>query len=342
MKKYSIALLVIGLAAILAGVSLFYWMLWSPAVAAGSHDFNLTIRKGMSFNSILAEVSNQDLLIGETKVKASAFILGVRDQMKAGRYRIAPKTSAIDLLRMLSAGKVAIEKVTIPEGKHARQIASILQRTIEVDSSQFIQLVNDSAFIRTLELDVPSLEGFLFPNTYGFYWGMTPKSVVSALVSEFKKRFDSSLHAKAAELGLSLTEVITLASIIEGEAVVAEEREVISAVYWNRLRKNMRLQADPTIQYIIPDGPRRLLNRDLALDSPYNTYKYTGLPPGPVNNPGLASIRAALFPAKVDYLYFVANGDGTHSFSRSLREHLRAKARFDKIRKKVAKERVEG
>ncbi|MDZ7265633.1 MAG: endolytic transglycosylase MltG, partial [candidate division KSB1 bacterium] len=136
--------------------------------------------------------------------------------------------------------------------------------------------------------------------------------------------------------------ILTLASIIEGEAMVDSERVLVSAVYHNRLQRGMLLQADPTIQYIIPDGPRRLLNRDLRIDSPYNTYLHAGLPPGPVNNPGLRSIYAALNPAPVDYLYLVARGDGTHIFSRNLREHQIAKQKFDMYRKMVNQKRRAG
>jgi UPF0755 protein len=141
-------------------------------------------------------------------------------------------------------------------------------------------------------------------------------------------------------MGMTLHQVVTLASIIEGEAMVDAERPLISAVYHNRLRLHMPLQADPTIQYLVPGRGRRLLKSDLSIDSPYNTYLYPGLPPGPVNNPGMASIVAALHPAPVDYLYFVARGDGGHVFSRTLGEHLRAKARFDQVRRHVRRAAV--
>jgi len=140
-------------------------------------------------------------------------------------------------------------------------------------------------------------------------------------------------------LGLSTNDVLALASIIEGEAMIDSEMVFISSVYHNRLKKGMRLQADPTIQYIIPDGPRRLLNRDLEIDSPYNTYKYAGLPPGPISNPGILAIRAAVSPAKTDNIFFVADGKGGHIFTKTLRQHLRAKAKFDEIRREVAREK---
>jgi UPF0755 protein len=148
-----------------------------------------------------------------------------------------------------------------------------------------------------------------------------------------------SLKTRAEEIGWTLNQALTLASIIEGEAMVDTEMPLISSVYHNRLDIGMPLQADPTIQYIIPDGPRRLLYRDLEIDSPYNTYKYKGLPPGPINNPGIRAIKAALYPADTDYLYFVANGDGTHSFSENYSQHRRAKRRFDEYRKKVEEDK---
>jgi len=152
------------------------------------------------------------------------------------------------------------------------------------------------------------------------------------LIHEFRRNVTDSLERQISEKGWTLHQIITLASIIEGEAMVDSERAIVSAVYHNRLKSGILLQADPTIQYIIPDGPRRLLNKDLAIDSPYNTYRYIGLPPGPVNNPGIKSILAALNPAAVEYIFFVAKGDGTHIFSKTLNQHLNAKSKFDAYR----------
>ena len=153
------------------------------------------------------------------------------------------------------------------------------------------------------------------------------------MTARFHEVFDGSLKFRSTEIQMGIKELITLASIVEGEAVIDSERSTIAALYLNRLRKGMLLQADPTIQYIIPDGPRRLTRMDLQINSMYNTYLHKGLPPGPVNNPGLASIRAVLFPDSIDYLFMVANGDGSHTFSKNISEHLVAKRRFDRIRK---------
>ena len=241
-------------------------------------------------------------------------------------------------MKIIVEGKTALITVIIPEGITSYQIASILTQKVEVDSEKFVNLVNNKMFINELKMDVNSLEGYLFPNTYFFYWGITEKEIIRILVKEFNHNFTDSLKTIVTEKGWTVHQILTLASIIEGEAAIDSERALISAVYHNRLKKRMLLQADPSIQYIIPDGPRRLLNKDLKIDSPYNTYRYSGLPPGPVNNPGLNSIIAAIYPSDVNYLYFVAKGDGAHVFSKSLSQHLIAKRKFDIFRRKIRRQ----
>lgn len=316
------------------------WLIFSPVTTGSKKELHvLKIRTGTSFNKLIQQMNEQKLLNHPFKFKLTAKLLGGQNRIKAGKYHIYGGVSSYRLLKMLVEGKVAMEWVTIPEGKTARQIASLLRKKLEIDSTRFMQLVFDSSYARKLGIPATSLEGFLYPDTYGFYWGMKSEEIIPVLVNEFKKQFNDTLKARAKQMGWSILEVVTLASIIEGEAMVDSERTLISAVYHNRLKKGMLLQADPTIQYIIPDGPRRLLNKDLEIDSPYNTYKYTGLPPGPINNPGIASIKAALYPARVNYLYFVARGDGSHVFSITLNEHLRAKAAFDRYRKEVERKK---
>tara|TARA_B100000408_G_C10259089_1_gene206863 strand:- start:300 stop:890 length:591 start_codon:yes stop_codon:yes gene_type:complete len=186
----------------------------------------------------------------------------------------------------------------------------------------------------------PTLEGFLFPETYYFVENESPQTILRKMVSEYQDRVSDKMRNRIVELGLSELQLITLASIIEGEAIHDKERKNISSVYHNRLNKGMRLQADPTIQYIIKDGPRRLLNKDLNIKSPYNTYLNEGLPIGPINNPGLKSIIAALYPTESEYIYFVARGDGYHTFSRTQEEHNFAKRKLNSLRKKVSRERL--
>jgi len=327
-------------------VVLLAWTLWaffSPVVSGNSDvKHTVTIVHGMSFNQILDLLQRQEVVNSRAKFAFVARVSGLRTKLKAGRYAISGGESSYALLKKLSEARVATELVTIPEGKTAREIAGILQERVGVDSTEFMRLVNDSAFCVSLDVPAERLEGFLFPETYRLSWGMSAKHVITGMVEQFHRSFVDSLRRKLAESGFSLLEIVTLASIIEGEAIVDSERKTISAVYHNRLKRGMALQADPTIQYIVPGGPRRLRNRHLQIDSPYNTYLYTGLPPGPINNPGIASIEASLFPAPVNYLYFVATGDGTHTFSKTYREHLRAKAKFDRIRRQLSRSKRKG
>ncbi len=309
------------------------WVFLSPIVQGDSGRHELTIKSGTAFSQIVAQMRNAGIVADDIRLPLAARLLRLENSLKAGRYQLDSGLASYSLLQVLASGRVVTERHTIPEGLQARQIAGRLARSLEIDSTAFVALVQDEAFARELGIPAPSLEGFLFPETYTFQWGTTARQAIKTMVGEFKRQFNDSLQTLVRQRGHELLDVVTLASIIEGEAVVDQERDTISAVYHNRLRKGMLLQADPTIQYVVPDGPRRLLNKDLEIDSPYNTYKYTGLPPGPINSPGLASLLASINPAKVDYIYFVAAGDGSHNFSRTLREHLRAKAAFDRVRR---------
>ena len=342
MNKLNSALLLTGTFIFIIVFVTLSWILFSP-MTSGSKDTMqvLKIKWGTSFDTILDLMLERGIIQSKSKLKLAAKILGWRYKLKAGKYEIREGLSSYRLLKILVDGEVSIDWVTIPEGKNAREIASILKEKIEIDSTRFIQLVNDSVYTHNFGVEASSLEGFLFPDSYRFYWGMRSEEIIAILVNQFNKHFNDSLRTRAEELGFTVLEIITLASIIEGEAMIERERPLISAVYHNRLKKGMRLQADPTIQYIIEDSPRRLLKRDLQIDSPYNTYKYSGLPPGPIKNPGLASIKASLYPADVNYLYFVAKGDGSHIFSNTLKQHLRAKSQFDRYRKELRRKKRE-
>ncbi|MEN3037755.1 MAG: endolytic transglycosylase MltG [Candidatus Kryptonium sp.] len=221
--------------------------------------------------------------------------------------------------------------VTIPEGLTARRIAGLLKAKIGIDSAKFIKLVNDPNFAKQLGINANNLEGYLMPDTYIFIWGDAEENVIAKMVSEFKKFYDDTLKEREKVVGLNTHQVVTLASIVEGEARFEDEKPRIAGVYFNRLRRKMPLEADPTIQYIIPDGPRRLFYKDLKIESPYNTYLNPGLPPGPVNNPSRSSILAVLYPEKNKFLYFVSDGSGRHIFSKTYEEHLKAVRRYRKI-----------
>jgi len=214
----------------------------------------------------------------------------------------------------------------------------LLANQLSFTAEEFMQYLNDKTLLQQLGIQSPSLEGYLFPDTYDFIDMDGPPTVIRRMVNHFFQIIDDSLLNEITASKRSLHAVLTLASIIEGECLVDEERPIVASVYLNRLRRRMRLESDPTIQYILPDGPRRLLNSDIEIDSPYNTYRRRGLPPGPINNPGLKSILAAIRPANTNYLYMVAVGDGTHSFTHDYDEFLKAKRHFQRIRRKIALE----
>ncbi|MBF8248558.1 MAG: aminodeoxychorismate lyase, partial [Bacteroidetes bacterium] len=252
--------------------------------------------------------------------------------VRGGRPPVSGSAKPTGARLITSACRERAISVTLKEGKRAVSFSRAFHRLLDVDTARFTTLVNDEAFARSLGVEANNLEGYLSPNTYSFNWQTDEEEIIGRLVRQTEKIFDDTLRERARELKMSLHEVLTLASIIEGEALLDDERAIISGVYHNRLRKGMRLQADQTIQYIIPDGPRRVVFSDLHINNPYNTYKHGGLPPGPISNPGVASILAALYPAQHNYLYFVANGRGGHWFSSNYDGHMNNVRKFRKER----------
>ncbi len=259
--------------------------------------------------------------------------------LKAGFYDIPRDLTYPQLITYLTTARSKEIKVTLIEGWTIEQIAQELAVVLHCDRDRIIRLCHDTTFIRKMGYNVPNLEGYLLPDTYYFYWGMAEDELVRFLLNKNREIFTVKNMTRLDTMKMSVHEILTLASIIEGEALFDAERDTISSVYHNRLKRRIKLQADPTIQYILSGPPRRLLYKDLEIDSPYNTYKYYGLPPGPINNPGNKSILAAIYPAQTNYLYFVARGDGRHTFSRTAGEHVRAKQAFDKIRREVYRKR---
>ena len=233
---------------------------------------------------------------------------------------------AREILRVLVEGRTRRLFVTIPEGWLLARILPRLAEALRVPESELVAAASDPALARSLGIPAQGLEGYLFPETYAFEYGMPVRDALVHMARMCLDRFDENRRQRAAELGLSLHEVLTLASIVQAEAARVEEMPRIAAVYHNRLRQHRRLEADPTAAYAGGRTGQRLLERDLLVESPYNTYRHAGLPPGPICSPGLASIDAVLHPlAGCEDLYFVARGDGTHIFSRTLAAHNRAR-----------------
>lgn len=244
--------------------------------------------------------------------------------IKPGTYLLRRDAGWADVLGALREGRGLVTVVTVPEGYTLAQIEAVLVNKLRVPADSVRAATRDTAELRRLGVPTPALEGYLFPDTYFFSHGTTARTAVAAMVRRFEQKWKPEWSARADTLRLSRHDLLTLASIVEREAKLAAERPVIAAVYWNRLRRGMLLQADPTVQYALPEYQTRLLNKHLTVQSRYNTYRYKGLPPGPIGAPGAASIEATLYPADVPYLYFVAHPDGHHEFRRRLEEHQAA------------------
>jgi UPF0755 protein len=247
-----------------------------------------------------------------------------------GEYELNASMSAEEILTKLLAGRVVMHPITIPEGFTMAQIGQLLGQLDITDTAEFLRWSRDPEFIESLSIQAASVEGYLFPETYHFARGTKAKEVIRTMVDGVQRLWTVDWQEQAKRLNLSLHEVLTLASVIEKETGVQEERELIAAVFHNRLRRKIPLQSDPTVIYGLTAFDGNLRKRDLSDSSPYNTYRVQGLPPGPIASPGAHSIRAALFPSRASYLYFVSRNDGTHYFSSSLAEHNRAVERFQK------------
>jgi len=335
---------VVAIAGILIAVlAITFWLfnriLYTHAPGLSDTSVVFIVLEGASVNIIARELSKNKLIGNVGNFKIAARLLRADKNLQPGIFLLPRGATNVQIIRHLLRPGIQTKNVTIPEGLNLREIAGLLQAELLVDSTEFVKLCYDSVMIKRMGVYAKSLEGYLFPETYNFYRNTTPQLIIERMVELFNQEFSTEHLQKGKILGLSRHSIVTLASIVQGEVMNWDEANLVSAVYHNRLQKRIKLGADPTIQYIIPDGPRRLLNRDLKIDNPYNTYKYYGLPPGPINNPGRRALKATVNPADVDYIYFVAKGDGSHYFNKDHNGHERDKAKLQKIRRKVAREK---
>jgi len=303
-----------------------------PSFITDSQPVMFTVSKGSALNNIAHALAEQGILHSPKTFSILALLTGSSKSLKEGIY-LLEKGHYWGILVKLSKGRVYRIKVTIPEGWTSYQIGEKLKRSgILNEVEPFVLWVKKKR-----------LEGWLFPETYFFPPKADAKMVAKEMVLQFKKIFSPEFKLRAKKLRLTERKAVTLASIIEREAQVDAERVIISSVYHNRLKKRWLLEADPTVQYAISGGgfwKDRLTYKDLKVDSPYNTYRKRGLPPGPICNPGLKSLHAALHPAKTEFLFFVADGTGGHSFFRTYKEHLKARDVFRERRKKQARKKT--
>lgn len=324
---------VLGLLACLSAVALTLWVLYMPA-KMGSTDFaTVLVPRGSSTAAIARTLAESGIVRSPFGFRAAVRLLRADERLKAGEYSLSPGWSPVRIVETLRAGRVVKYRVTIPEGYTIEQIARALSSQGLADEDEFISVASSMAseFSDVLGFEPAggSLEGYLFPDTYYFDKTMTVRQILKTMVSRFVEVVVPE-YVNSGERRFTLHQIVTLASIIEKEAVLDEDRPRISAVFRNRLDRGMRLQSCATVEYALGERKQHLTAQDLAVDSPFNTYRIVGLPPGPISSPGLTSIRAALNPTDDDYLYFVARGDGGHVFSTNFEDHVNAKIRYSR------------
>jgi len=330
----------VGLAAliIVAIVAFNLWRGWTGGSTPAGNPAKpkrVVVDRGASVRAVAEALAKAEIIDAPRWFRFYAS-LGGRDRMiKPGTYQFGADAGWKFVLDALVSGRGLVHTVTIPEGFDLRQIAPLLAKALSVSEDSVRVAATDTAWQRKLDIPLKSLEGYLFPATYSFADGTTAREAVKAMLDAFEDAWARIPNAAARlqALAISRHDALTMASIIETEAKRAPERPIISAVYWNRVKRGMKLQADPTVQYALPAHVERVLYKDLEVDSKFNTYKYEGLPPGPIASPGMAAMEAALNPAAVPYLYFVAHPDGHHEFRTTFAEHEKAVAMMRRERK---------
>lgn len=313
-----------AVAAMVAFIALGWFVVGIPGNLKRGKEVRIFIRKGASFRE-----AADSLAAGHVVKSGRLFALYARARrtdrsLRWGTYVLRDAMSWEQILESLRLGRGVVHAVTIPEGWTIARITPVLSEALDLAPDSIAAAVRDTALLHRLDVPTPTLEGYLFPDTYTFADRTTARDAVHTMVERFehewKPQWDSILRGSK----LNRHDIVTLASIVEAEVRRGEERPVVAAVYLNRLRIGMAMQADPTIHYALGRRPGRVLFADLKVKSPYNTYLHTGLPPGPIGSPGAASLEASLKPAKVPYRYFVAAADGHHEFRRTYAEHLEA------------------
>ncbi len=317
----------------LAGAAGLAWLALSPTPAVQAGPLVVEIPAHESVLGIATRLAEADVVHSRVAFLALTAGRGRIRHLKAGEYEIPRGATTLDVVDLLVSGRVRQHAVLHPEGATIAELARVLETERLGRAEDIIRAAGDERLRRTLDISGPNLEGYLFPDTYQFVRGLSAEEMLGRMVQRLRGKLTPELVAHARARGLDVHQLLTLASIIEREAVDPEEQRLISAVFWNRLRRDMPLQADPTVQYAVAKERRALTRADLAADHPYNTYTRRGLPPGPIASPGLGAIQAALDPAPVDYLYFVARDDRRHTFSTTVTEHNKAVIRYRLMRR---------
>ena len=331
-KSTKITVLLFIVLLLVSGLCAGSWIYFTGPVNKNGEDRTIVIKDGMPLKEVSETLKSDGLIKNGTVFVLLARIKGYGRSIKAGEYVLNPAMTPDKIMEMITKGKVVYHTVTIPEGFSIEQIADVLSERGIIERDKFLEYAMENGIENRYSINGPGLEGYLYPDTYQFAKGVSAGAIVDAMVKRFR-RITDQYEQEIAESGMTLHEVITLASIVEKETGNASERPLIASVFLNRIKKRMRLESDPTVIYGIKNFSGNLKKRDLSSYSPYNTYVVKGLPPGPIASPGIDSIKAVLYPAKSDYLYFVSKNDGSHYFSSSLNEHNRAVYTYQKKRK---------
>ena len=324
-------------------VALALFLLWSADAFFGESGFTgppflLTVSHGTPFRTVVKALARRGVITKPETVILWGDLLGLSRAIREGDYEISGEDRPVKILWNLVAGQRYYRKLTVPEGFTVSQVAARMARLGIGTVDQDLALMSDANFLQQLHVPSISLEGYLFPNTYYFSRGTSPREVLSMMVSRFWHVMTPTWQSQSAVQGLTLPQAVTLASIVQKEAGTSGDMPLVAGVFLNRLRNGMKLQSDPTVLYVLP-GHHHLTASDLKIDSPYNTYLHEGLPPTPIANPGAQALHAVLFAEKVPYYYFVSAGPGSPSiFSRTLADHDRAISRIMKDKRRAAHE----
>jgi len=314
---------------------LIYYSVTSINPASKKNEMVLVdIPTGSSFYKVSEILNKAGLVKSRFLFYALAMTKNATRSVKAGEYEFSDAMTPGTIIDKLLSGDVKTYKTVIPEDLTIKEIAEILMNNRLIDEKEFFALAYDSDFLNTLGVKTPSIEGYLFPETYHFDRSMSTRQIMRFMVSQFWKKVTPDMVKMAEERGFNINQFITFASIVGKESGNKEEKSIIAAVFYNRLKKRMPLQSDPTAVYDLKDFSGKIMRSHLKRNSPYNTYKIRGLPPGPIANPGIDSLKATLNPAQVNYLYFVSKKDGTHQFSSSLDMHNQATKQYRNIKRK--------
>jgi|SRR5215470_4959642 len=323
----SVAAMLITAAALFVGLQAWWILTPAPALKSGPRIVEIPAHRG--FLEVARQLDDAGVIRSPLGFMLLTVVRGSMRSLKAGEYQIPQGANTLAVLALIEGGQVLQHNIVFREGSTVAELARQLENERLARADDILRVARDGLFLRTVEIQADSVEGYLFPDTYQFVKGMMPEEILARMVSRLRERISPEILAAARARDLSVHRLLTLASIIEKEAVERREMPLISAVFWNRLKLEMPLQADPTVQYGVGKDRQRLTRDDLLADTPFNTYRRPGLPPGPIASPSLPAIHAAVNPAPANYLYFVATGDERrHRFSSTLAEHNAAVAQY--------------